>query len=82
MTYLTKTKDTEHEIEYSYGKKENDYIGSVSFDKNTKTITEESLKLSYYGENSFCRATVNAIKAISHFIEENNYPEKYLRATH
>ena len=82
MTYLIKTKENEHEIEYSYGKEENKYIGSISFDKNIKVILEDSLNLKYYGENSFCRSTVNAVKAISNFIENGEFPEKYLRATH
>ena len=82
MVYLTKTKESEFDVEYAYGKEENDYIGTVSFDKNIKTITKDSFILKYYGENSFCRATSSAIKAISKFIENGEYPEKYLRATH
>ena len=82
MTFLTKTLETEKIIEYSYGKKENEFIGTVSFDKHIRNISQDCFDFKYFDGNSFCRATVNAVKAISNFIKNGEYPEKYLRATH
>ena len=82
MTYLTKTKENETKVVYSYGKQEGEYIGSVSFEKDIRHISEGCFEFEYFNKNTFCRTTVNAVKAISSFIAKGEFPEHYLRATH
>ena len=82
MTYLHRKKSDDKIIEYEYGAQENIYIGSISFDNSKKDFSERNIKLIFYGNNSFCKLTTDALQTIAKFIREDNFPDNYLRATH
>ena len=85
MVYFQKKFDDNQRIIYEYGRNENEFIGTIAFDVGELTNTDFSkrnLELKFYDGYAFCRLTASALQGISKFIREDNYPNKYLRATH
>lgn len=78
MTYLKKIEVTNEHICYAYGENKECSVGTIKISlKNTQDIT-----FNYYKDNRFDRLTGQALMALSKFIENGNYPDEYLRATH
>ena len=85
MVYLRKILSDNTIIKYESGVNGKDYIGTIEFRVDVPINTpfqNRNPKLSYYKNFSFCGVTASALQGIAKFIRENNYPDKYLRATH